>query len=131
MTQKARALLWFQGEADSKTALASAYAGKFATLYNAWQQDFTGLQQIYTFQIRNVIGTCGDLKTPESIAALREAQRLFADTYSNLQIMSTSGVDPQVNGCHFPYEGGYEKNWRQYFPPAGARFLWLRRHTEY
>lgn len=109
VTQTARALLWYQGEADSKTTHAAQYAGKFNTLYSSWQQDFVGLEQIYLLQIRNVMATCGDSKTQESIAMLREAQRQFADTYSNMQIMSTTGVDPQVGGCHFPYENGYEK----------------------
>ena len=109
VTQNARALLWYQGEADSKTTLANDYAGKFATLYNAWQQDFTGLQHIYLFQNRNLLATCGDLKTQESIATVREAQRRFADIYGNVQTMSTTGIDPQINGCHFPYENGYEK----------------------
>lgn len=97
----ARALIWHQGEADQ--ADESEYTTNFAMLYTDWKNDYLGLKQIYLFQIRNTSTTCG----PANIK-LREIQRRLGDAYLDVAVMSTTGIDPQVDGCHFPYTSGYE-----------------------
>ena len=97
-----RALFWYQGESDQQKGVN--YTAEFDSLYNGWKADYAGLERIYLFQIRNTETTCG----PADIV-LREEQRRLADTYTDVSVMSTTAVDQQIDGCHFPYQEGYRK----------------------
>jgi len=94
----ARAMIWYQGEADA--GFSTAYESAFNDLYNDWMSDYPNLEQIYVHQVRNITAACGGHDI-----ALREVQRRLMDDprYPNLQVMSTTAVDPQIEDCHFPY----------------------------
>lgn len=100
----ARAMLWYQGESDRTTDLG-LYQQRFDILYNDWQQDYPALEQIYVIQIRDTALCGGDgFDNP----ALRDLIRRFGDIYNDVTLMSTTGIDAQVEGCHFPFTGGYK-----------------------
>jgi hypothetical protein len=99
-----RAILWFQGESDGKAA--QAHENGFLTLYNDWKADYPNLEKIYVTQVRP---GCG-----KPSIDLRDRQRLWADTYDDIEVMSTNGLDGH-DGCHFAYAEGYEKLGENFF----------------
>ncbi|MEM7128051.1 MAG: sialate O-acetylesterase [Chloroflexota bacterium] len=103
VAQYARAMIWHQGESDAGNSVA--YSDNFQALYDDWMTDYPGLEKVYIHQIRNVEGLCGSHDP-----LLREAQRLLVDdpTMPLISLMSTTGIDTQVDGCHFPYTDGYQ-----------------------
>ncbi|MFT5049169.1 MAG: hypothetical protein ACI8QZ_000559 [Chlamydiales bacterium] len=92
-----RALFWYQGEADPVPM--AEYANVFSGLSKAWRADFTALQLIYVFQVRE---GCSD-KGP----GVREFQRQSAAQFTIVRTMSTTAA-PGHDGCHFFY-AGYEE----------------------
>ena len=65
-------------------------------------------EKLYVFQVRetNLSGPCsGDVARFN--VDLRNRQRLFADQFPNLTLMSTTGLDGH-EGCHFYFTNGYE-----------------------
>ena len=93
----ARAMLWYQGEADGKEP--ALHVSGFQTLYADWMEDYGGLEKIYVHQVR---AGCG---LPD--VTLRDSQRRFADQFTNVAVMSTTGINTH-DGCHYPYLDGYE-----------------------
>ncbi len=98
LAERARALIWYQGETNTNTA-GSLYFSWFQMLRRDWLEDYPGLERIYLFQIREGCGTNG--------TEIREAQRQIADWFPEVSIMSTTAA-PGHDGCHFHYEGYHE-----------------------
>ena len=96
-----RTILFYQGESDNNDA-ASHQAG-FTALRSDWLQDYPSLEKLYVFQVREGCGTDVDRFNVD----LRNRQRLFADQFPNLTVMSTNGLDGH-DGCHFFFTNGYE-----------------------
>ena len=92
------AIVWFQGEGDGWTTPIDTYKGRFRTLHQGWVRDYQPLFT-YIFQIRFL--SCGHNK-PYPF----EAQRQLATELPKVGIMSSTNVFH--DGCHFPYEGGYQ-----------------------
>jgi Carbohydrate esterase, sialic acid-specific acetylesterase len=100
-----RAILWYQGESDNDNAAAQETG--FLRLYRNWQVDYPSLEKIYVHQIRP--GCPADKWATD----LRNRQRLYADKFPDIEVMSTTGVDGQLfqsglGYCHFVFTGGYE-----------------------
>ncbi len=109
LTHGIRAVLWHQGESDQGSDGPTggygweSYQQYFLDMSAAWKQDFPNLQHYYLYQIWP--NSCsmgnghGDM--------LREVQRNLPRLYSNMDIMSTLGIQPP-GGCHFPLIGWTE-----------------------
>ena len=93
----ARAVLYYQGEADGNEVLQ--HVRGFTGVVAAWREDFGGLERVYTTQVRNGCGSPN--------LALRDGQRRLADDLEDLSVMSTTGLDGH-DGCHYSYANGYE-----------------------
>jgi hypothetical protein len=104
-----RAIIWYQGEHDGDgdaATLPLVYKDRFEQLRADWKDDFSGLEKIYVFQIRDGCGS----PSP----ALRDIQRQLADFWNDVEVMSTTGLDGQLfEGmglwCHWAYEDGYKQ----------------------
>lgn len=106
LTHGIRGILWHQGENDQGAAGPDGgygwetYQRYFVEMSAAWKQDFPNVQRYYVYQIFpnacSMGGGNGDM--------LREVQRTLPQLYSNMNIISTLGVEPP-GGCHFPLEG--------------------------
>jgi len=123
VASSARAIFWYQGEADGSTDAntpISVYAQRFAALYSDLRQDYPGAEKIYVFQIRSGCGTPS--------VQLRDLQRRFEDDYSDVQVLSTTGLNGH-DGCHFSYQRGYENLGTQAFQLV-ARDLYGSQDTE-
>ena len=100
-----RALLWYQGE--SGQADVASYQNDFDDLYDDWRADYSPIEKVYTFQIRgSAPDKCGKIPE-ESKFLIRDLQRRIPDLYSDVEVMSTTGVG-DYDGCHFFYSDGYE-----------------------
>jgi len=99
----ARALFWHQGESD-RTTSAFDYEQRFTALYNDWKTDYSNIEKVYVFQTRDTTLTCPSTAS----LTLRDRQRQFGDLFVDVDVMSTTAIDPQIDGCHFPYTNGYE-----------------------
>jgi hypothetical protein len=109
LTHGIRAVLWHQGENDQGSDGPTggygweSYQQYFLDMSAAWKQDFPNLRHYYIYQIWP--NSCsmgnghGDM--------LREVQRNLPRLYSNMDIMSTLGIQPP-GGCHFPLIGWAE-----------------------
>ena len=95
-----RAIFWYQGESDNGDA--DAHEKGWTALRDDWRQDFPSIGKIYVFQLH--VG-CG---VNQFDVDLRNRQRLFADRFPDVEIMSTTGVGNTFDNCHFPYANGYE-----------------------
>ena len=100
-----RAILYYQGESDM--GQATQYQAAFTALRSDWLQDYPSLEKLYVFQVRetNPLGVCGDVARFD--VDLRNRQRLFADQFANLSVMSMNGLDG-YDGCHYAFTNGYE-----------------------
>ena len=101
-----RTVLFYQGESDKNDA--AAHQAGFTALRSDWLQDYPSLEKLYVFQVRetNLSGPCTNDVTRFNVD-LRNRQRLFADQFPNLTLMSTTGLDGH-EGCHFNFTNGYE-----------------------
>ena len=99
--EHARALIWFQGEADGNPTSAAAYPDHFETLHDSWLLDYPAIEQIYVFQVR---AGCGNDLVDDGI---RSVLRELPETYPLVKLMSTTAV-PTHDGCHF-FHTGYEE----------------------
>jgi hypothetical protein len=109
LTHGIRAVLWHQGESDQGADGPDGgygwetYQRYFVDMSAAWKQDFPNIGHYYLFQIWP--NSCsmgnghGDM--------LREVQRTLPRLYSNMDIMSTLGIEP-AGPCHYPLEGWAE-----------------------
>ncbi len=99
-----RAIWWHQGESDGYYRRTVA---EYKQLWNAlkvqWLQDYPGVTDFFTFQIRQ---GCGDWQN--YALNIMEAQRQLAMDSTNVHIISTNGVDQNIDYCHFPFKKGYE-----------------------
>jgi len=106
LTHGIRAVLWHQGESDQGADGPDggygwqSYEKYFVAMSAAWKRDFPNVQHYYVFQIWpnacSMGGGNGDM--------LREVQRTLPRLYSNLDVMSTLGIEPP-GGCHYPLKG--------------------------
>ncbi len=104
LTNGIRAILWYQGESDYKTSAAQHESG-FLDVYDHWLADYPGVEKVYVHQVRQVavLGWWTDGLD------LRNRQRLFQRNYSNISVMSTTGIDAYgLSSWHYAYTGGYE-----------------------
>ncbi len=100
ISQKAKALFWYQGESDTDTAYL-LYASRFNQLHNAWKQDYNSQLKIVVVQTRP-----GCIITQSTIyhQQTREILRTFASIYPDVTLMTTVGL-PNFDGCHFTTVG--------------------------
>ncbi len=75
--------------------------------------DYPSIEKVFVFQIHP---GCGGDKQSE----LREIQRKFAETYSDVEVMSTVGL-PGHDGCHYT-KIGYSKMGERIFPLVARSF---------
>lgn len=102
-----RAVLWSQGERDGSPGIGTttdSYKAMFLALRDAWYEDFPAIQGLYIFQSRN-----GCTAPMHDIMEIKEAQRQLAMENSDIQIISTAGLDFFNDNCHFNFVGGYEE----------------------
>lgn len=121
-----RAILWWQGETDMglpPSAIITSkadYKGFLNSMYTNWISDYPSVSRIYVFQVRlgcyNVTGdnTPADGGFFDDYYGLdiMQAQKEFADENSNVELISTNGVDQTSTGlpdCHYCYVDGYTK----------------------
>lgn len=100
-----KGLFWYQGELNIDTSYSS-YASRFASLYADWKDNYPALTKIYVFQIRPL----GCYTGANFGMELREIQRNFMETYSDVQVISTAGVPGYGAGgasqnCHYEVTG--------------------------
>ncbi len=106
LTHGIRAILWHQGENDQGAAGPDggygweSYERYFVEMSAAWKRDFPNVERYYIYQIFpnacSMGGGNGDM--------LREVQRTLPRLYSNMDIISTLGIEPP-GGCHYPLAG--------------------------
>ncbi len=92
-----RAILWHQGEANGSRHVH--YAWTFKKLYLDWLEDYSAVEKVYVFQVRN---GCGNPSVE-----LRNVQRRLKEFLSKVEVMSTSAVRAH-DGCHY-FWGGYRQ----------------------
>jgi len=97
-----RAILFYQGESDQSDA--TGHHDGWIALREDWLEDYPTVERFYVTQIRR---GCG------GAVELREVQRGFADTFANVSVMSTTGLDGH-DGCHYAYEVGYAELGERY-----------------
>ena len=90
----AKGIIWRQGEEDAGTGIPG-YAGKFATLYNQFREDY-GNTRIYVGQINILDNT----NPQDSAAALRDFQRRTKYIFNNVETIASVGT-PGYQGVHY------------------------------
>jgi len=103
-TQNVRAIIWYQGEkdADLRTSYED-YKTKLNSLYNAWKEDYSGIENIYLFQIKH-----GCWQDKKYTGTIQQAQFDFALSDSNIHLISTNYIDHHSDSCHFNFHNGYQ-----------------------
>lgn len=97
-----RAILWFQGESDDGDA--DAHEKGWITLHENWLEDYPSVEKFYVFQIH---AGCGS-HVLQFDTDLRNRQRLLADRFPDVAVMSTTAVSNDSGSpCHYPYVNGY------------------------
>ncbi|MEA2069098.1 MAG: sialate O-acetylesterase, partial [Verrucomicrobiota bacterium] len=99
VTNGVRSILWYQGESDNGDG--EVHETGFIALYNDWKENYPELERIYIHQLR--VG-CSVVKEDVD---LRDRQRRLPDTFPDMSVMSTTGIDGH-DGCHYAYENGYK-----------------------
>ncbi|MFJ5842339.1 sialate O-acetylesterase [Streptomyces shenzhenensis] len=98
-----RAVIWYQGEADTGQngrPTAAQHNANVRSLLADWRTDFTGLEHVYVVQIRKHCGTFRSV-------AVQEVQRRLA-AVAGVSVMTTMGLDGH-DGCHYTYRSGYRQ----------------------
>ena len=99
-----RGIFWYQGESEGLhfyCTPAALYKERFAMLYNSWQQDFQGFEQVVMFQPQ----TCHAYwLTPECMISTQEGIRQIAQEYDDITLLSTGNFEHEEDGCHFNME---------------------------
>ena len=93
-----RGILWYQGEADGTDF--QKHLDGFLALEADWSEDYPGVERIYVSQIR--------LGCDVNPIRTQEVQRQLADTFPEVTVMASNGLDGH-DGCHFYYEQGYRE----------------------
>ena len=104
VADKIRGIFFYQGESDEDNA--GQHAGGFASLIADWQVDYPAVEKIFVSQVH--VGCPTSAPVTRELPELRNLQRLFADVYPKVRIMSTNGLTTHTDSCHFPFTGGYE-----------------------
>jgi hypothetical protein len=94
-----RSILYYQGESDFGNG--PQYEAGFNALRSDWLTDYSSVERLYVFQLRENGGE------PRFYVDLRNRQRLFADQFPNLSVLSTNGLDGHI-GLHFNFANGYQ-----------------------
>lgn len=98
-----RAIWWHQGESDAYyQRTVEQYKELWNTLKISWLKDYRGVEHYFTFQIRHGCGVWRNFGT-----MVMEAQRQLALDSSNVSVVSTNGVDQNIDFCHFQFNNGY------------------------
>ena len=108
LTEAVKTIIWHQGEADTWYMYTHDYHREFQAVYNCWVDDYSPVETVYIWQIRNSF-YCGN-----SQAGLRERQRNMAVHFEYIKIMSTTAID-EHDGLHF-YPDGYEEMGNRIYP---------------
>jgi hypothetical protein len=102
LTNAVRAILWYQGESDNGNGIV--HENGFLEMYRRWLSDYPAVEKVYVCQLH--VG-CGQFVSVWP-AELRNRQRLWPDTYSNIVVMSTTGLPQRTEDyCHYAYDTGY------------------------
>ncbi|GAB4045206.1 sialate O-acetylesterase [Spirosoma litoris] len=94
VARQAKAIIFRQGEEDAGTGIPG-YAGKFATLYNQFREDY-GDMRIYVGQINILDNT----NPNDSAAALRDFQRRTKFLFKNVETIASVGT-VGYQGVHY------------------------------
>jgi hypothetical protein len=111
LTHGIRGILWHQGENDQGAAGPTggfgweSYQHYFIAMAAGWKQDLPNVQRYYVFQIWP--NSCSMGGREGSGDRLREKQRTLPQLFSNMDAMSTLGIEPPGT-CHYPLEGWAE-----------------------
>ncbi len=108
-----KAILWHQGESNSREANYQNYAANFDSLYRGWKTDYPAIKKVFVFQIHP---GCGGDRQSE----LRETQRRLGRIYEDVEIMSTLGLIGH-DGCHYT-NAGYSQMGEWIFPMLEKAF---------
>ena len=95
-----RSILWYQGESDFGNA--AVYEAGFDALRDDWHTDYSSLEKIYVFQLRE-----GGAEVQRFSLDLRNRQRHFADQFPDVAVFSTNGLDGHI-GLHYNFTNGYQ-----------------------
>lgn len=105
LADKVRAIIWYQGESDSKSATPlQTYKNYFYNMYKGWMTDYPNIEKLYIVQVRK---SCNGYAY--YFGRIQEAHRQLARELPNTSLMTAKGVPLWSDDCHFPYLNGYEK----------------------
>lgn len=99
VTNAVRGVLWYQGESDG--GAGQTHEDGFIALYQDWKENYPSIERVYIQQLR--VG-CGVSKDDVD---LRDRQRRLPDTFADMSVMSTTGLNGH-DGCHYAYATGYK-----------------------
>jgi len=109
LADKARAILWYQGEEDIIVTTPTKYKQYFNNVYNDWTVDYPSVEQLYLTEVRT-----GCLSEPHEAVLIQNALRELADELPQTNIVSAKGLQ-QDGICHFKYEDGYKELGRRFY----------------
>ena len=110
LTHGIKAVIWHQGENNQGSAGPDAdygwknYHRHFVNMSASWKEDFPNIKRYFVFQIWPNACSMGNGGHGDR---LREKQRTLSNLYSNMDMMSTLGIEPS-GSCHFPLKGWSE-----------------------
>lgn len=109
LTHGIRAVIWHQGESDQPADGPDGdygwktYQDYFVEMSADWKRDLPNLSRYYIFQIFPNACSMGN----GNGNMLREVQRTLPGWFSNMEVLSTLGIQPP-GGCHYPLVGWSE-----------------------
>lgn len=107
-----KGIFWYQGESNGDASYMN-YESNFRTLYNSWKENYPGFKKIFFFQVRQ--GCNGNLNG----GLLREVQRQLMSKYSDIEMISTMGIQSHgIDHCHYGFYGYLELAVNVYKPVA-------------
>jgi len=102
LADSVRAILWYQGETDKGEA--DLHERGWLEVYRHWMQDYPSVEKVYVCQLH--VATCN---VATWTVELRDRQRRWGDTYDNVEVMSTTGLQQHTDTCHYAYDPGYRQ----------------------
>lgn len=100
----ARAIIWYQGENDSRSNISSqGYYKSLFFLINDWFDDYSNLEYVYIHQIRE-----GCNNNSIDVLEIQEAQRALSKSLDHVKIITSIGVPLYEDNCHYDFIGGSE-----------------------
>jgi Carbohydrate esterase, sialic acid-specific acetylesterase/Secretion system C-terminal sorting domain len=103
LANKARALIFFQGEQDIYTSSINSYFLALKNLIANWQIDIPSLENIYIFQIK--LGCGNSFFGYQYHLNIQEAQRQAVLTDAKAVLIATSNIIPYGDTCHYSVNG--------------------------